>query len=73
LRRIYKEGKKRLKKELDIVRIAKDLRNVKLMLRKKGYNGWKKFRIKNSKPNVIELSDDDMLQEMSLFEDNEYR
>ena len=60
----------RLHKEQDISRIAKDVRNMKIALRKQGYNGHKKMRIKNSAKNIIEM--DSELTEIESLSYDEY-
>lgn len=50
--------------------MVKDVRNIKIELRKRGYNGFKKMRIKNSAKNLIEADSD--LTEIESLSYDEY-
>ena len=54
---IFKKGKEILDKELDILRIIKNLRNLKIFNKLLGYEGINKFAIKNSYKNIIEIQE----------------
>lgn len=60
----------RLRRELDLSRIVKDVRNFKIELRKRGLNGFRKLRIKNSAKNIIEA--DSELTEIESLSYDEY-
>ena len=67
---IYTVGKDRLSRELDLINIAKDMRNIKIDLRTRGLNGHRKLRIKNSAKNIIEV--DSELTEVESLSYDEY-
>ena len=50
---IIKKGKVIIYKELDILRILKNLRNLKIFNKLLGYDGINKYAIKNSYKNII--------------------
>ena len=55
--KLLKKGNEILNKELDIVRIIKNIRNLKIFSKLLGYEGINKFAIKNSYKNVIEIQE----------------
>ena len=55
---------------MDLSRIAKDVRNIKIDLRKRGLNGFRKLRIKNSAKNIIKA--DSELTEIESLSYDEY-
>ena len=67
---IYSEGMERLRREMNLSRIVKDVRNIKIDLRKRGLNGFRKLRIKNSAKNIIEA--DSELTEIESLSYDEY-
>ena len=52
---VYSNGLDRLRRDIDLSKIVKDIRNIKIELRKNGLNGFRKLRIKNSAHNIIEV------------------
>ena len=55
---------------MDLSQIVKDIRNLKIEMRKRGFNGYRKMRIKNSTKNVIEVDSD--LTEIESLSYDEY-
>lgn len=54
---ILTKGNEILNKELDIIRIIKNLRNLKIFNKLLGYEGINKYAIKNSYKNIIEIQE----------------
>ena len=54
---ILTKGNEILNKELDVVRIIKNIRNLKIFNKLLGYEGINKYAIKNSYKNVIEIQE----------------
>jgi hypothetical protein len=53
---IYEKGYKQLEKELNISKILRNLRNLRIHSKMIGFNKAKKLKIKNQDKNLIELT-----------------
>ena len=65
LYRLYEIGFERVEKEMDIVKLLRGLRNLKIFSKMIGLEEHTKFAIKNSNKNVIDLDNnsDEVLED----------
>jgi len=56
LKKLYHDGTHRLEQELDILKILKSLRNMKILLKNKFLDEEMQFQIEHNNKNVISLS-----------------
>ena len=52
---MYEIGHERLEKEMDVVKIIRSLRNLKIFNKLQGHNDEIKFAIKNSRKNILDM------------------
>ncbi len=57
--KLYKEGSSRIEKELDLVKIIKDLRTLKIIVKNLFLDPEFKLEIDNYKKNIIDLDEED--------------
>ena len=58
MQRLYEEGQDRIETELDLVKLMKNLRNMKVLMRNSLMNKQVKFDILHSYKNLINLDSD---------------
>ncbi len=55
LYRLFEKGYDQLEKEMDLIKLVRGIRNLKIFNKVNGFNEHIKFIIKNSEKNIIDL------------------
>jgi len=57
LRILYKKGSDQIEKDMDIVKIVRDIKQMKIFIKNKFFDKVTKFQLMHNRRNIIDLED----------------